>query len=101
MTTKMTAQQQAMFIDNVDWARLIPAAIDLFKHIQANKLISDWNRTIDIVKEILEALAVAEQQLKAQGVSAQAINWAALLPIILKFIIPILINLGDNETVEV
>lgn len=91
----MTPQQQAQFINNIDWTRLIPAAIALFKQVQDGKLVDDWQRTVEIVKEILESLAIAEQQ------SAMRIDWAALLPIILKIIIPILIGIGDKDPIEV
>ena len=91
----MTAQQQALFLSNIDWEKLIPAAIDLFKHIQNNQLIEDWQRTLDIIKEILSSLALAEEQ------SAMRIDWATILPIILKFLIPFLIGLGEDEPIEV
>ena len=100
-TTTLTAQQQALFLENIDWSSLIPAAIDLFKHIQSGQLLTDYQRTIDIVKEILESLSIAEQQAMDVDPSMQRIDWATILPIILKFLIPILVGIGSNDPIEI
>ena len=101
-TTTLTAQQsQALFLENIDWSTLIPAAIDLFKHIQSGQLLTDYQRTIDIVKEILESLSIAEQQAMNQDPSMQRLDWATILPLILKFLIPILIGIGGKDPIEV
>lgn len=92
----LSTEQQALFLESINWSRLIPAGIALIKQIQDGNLVTDWGRTLDIIKEILDSLSQAEQQ------SMLKIDWATLIPIILKFILPILIGIGGTkEPIEV
>lgn len=99
--TLSVQQSQALFLEQINWSSLIPAAIDLFKLIQSGELLSNWERTLAIIKDILESLSLAEQQAMQANPGMQAIDWATILPLILKFLIPILVGIGGKDPIEV
>lgn len=87
----MSQPEAQAFLQEINWGTLLPAAIDLFRHIQQGNFITDFERTLAILKEILSALQKAE--IASQGL----IDWKVFLPQLLKFLIPILIGLGAEE----
>lgn len=98
--TSLSQPEAQEFLNNIQWSVLIPAVIDMVKHIQSGSFLSDFNKTIMILKEILDALH------KAEIASNGFIDWKTFLPELLKFILPILIGIigkedGDGGVIKV
>jgi len=84
----LSPQQSAQLLDAIDWGKLIPAAIDLVKLATSGQLFTDLQRTVALIKEIIDALVAAEQSTNL------SFDWEQLLRIILDILLPIF--MGKN-----